>query len=637
MSQKKNKGLVISIIIVLVLIIILAGIIACIYFFTDTFKSNKQLFFEYTAQIVQTENGFIGNSLNQYFQRKNNTAYENNGDITFEISNDNLDEETVQLANDFHIDFSGKTDPNNKKTEKEVNLIYAEDIDFPFIYKQTANFTGIQTEYIGSSFVAIKNDEDLEGFEQLTNLANIPNIQFSNEEIQNLKTTYFDNILNSLDDSKFTQNTDGDLKGYKLTLTGDEFKNVLVQMLNALQADETTINKINEILNSFSSDTQLNADSIGSMIEDVNDMELTTNIELTVYVNGQDLTRIDITTDGNTLSINKQANEQEATYTTTLTFLGESSGNITFTAKYTGLNSDNINENYELIIEENDEENNANDNERENSETDSSESEDNNTDSSNGTIENNTTNSENTTSSNTTDLENETENTTNEITDTDSNTTNSQNETTNSNSTSEESGTSTSNENTNSSTQNGTNRYQYMITNAVQFGNSVEIEDLTDENAVVLNDRDSEYVTNLMSAIQQRFVDVNALHMEELGVAESENPIQYLIPAFLTGGETTTQVDEIEVSTFNQKFELYESTNTKGATVKGLLTTIQNNNETNPTRQIEEINVDGEEYEVTEQNITLLKSNINVDDDYRVEFERDSDTGLIYRAVINKR
>ena len=28
-----------------------------------------------------------------------------------EISNDNLDEETVQLANDFHIDFSGKTDP----------------------------------------------------------------------------------------------------------------------------------------------------------------------------------------------------------------------------------------------------------------------------------------------------------------------------------------------------------------------------------------------------------------------------------------------------------------------------------------------------------------------------------------------
>ena len=47
--------------------------------------------------------------------------------------------------------------------------------------------------------------------------------------------------------------------------------------------------------------------------------------------------------------------------------------------------------------------------------------------------------------------------------------------------------------------------------------------------------------------------------------------------------------------------------------------------------------MDGEEYEVTEQNITLLKSSINVDDAYRVEFEKDINTGLIYRAVINKR
>ena len=91
------------------------------------------------------------------------------------------------------------------------------------------------------------------------------------------------------------------------------------------------------------------------------------------------------------------------------------------------------------------------------------------------------------------------------------------------------------------------------------------------------------------------------------------------------------------MNAFNQKFELYQSTNTKGATVKGLLTTIQNNNETEGNYKIEEINVDGEEYEVTEQNITYLKSSINVDDAYRVEFEKDSNTGLIYRAVINKR
>ena len=140
-----------------------------------------------------------------------------------------------------------------------------------------------------------------------------------------------------------------------------------------------------------------------------------------------------------------------------------------------------------------------------------------------------------------------------------------------------------------------------------------------------------------MSAIEQRLVEVNQTQMEELGVSESENPIQYIIPSFLLIGTNTTQINEQEVNTFNAKFELYESTNTKGATVKGLLTTIQNNNETDGNNKIEEINVDGEEYEVTEQNITYLKSSINVEDAYRVEFEKDSNTGLIYRAVINKR
>ena len=106
---------------------------------------------------------------------------------------------------------------------------------------------------------------------------------------------------------------------------------------------------------------------------------------------------------------------------------------------------------------------------------------------------------------------------------------------------------------------------------------------------------------------------------------------------FISTNGDTSNVNQNEVQSFNAKFELYESTNSKGATVKGLLTTIQNNNEQEGNNKIEEINLDGQEYEVTEQNITLMKSSINVDDGYKIEFERDENTGLIYRAVINKK
>ena len=546
MKQKKSKNLQIIIIIILMIILLLVGLIAYLYFFTDMFKSNKQLFFKYTSQIVQNEDGFLGNQLRQYFQKKNSTSYENSGEMTFEVSIPNM-EDDLELANNFNITYTGKEDPNNSKSEKEININYSDSVNIPLTYRKTNNIIGIQTQYIGSSFVAVKNDEEISGLKDINNLLKLQNLQFSNEEIQNLKTTYFDNILNMVDGSKFSTLTEGDLTGYKLTLTGEEFKNGLIQMLNALKTDTNTMYKLNDILQGVGMDILLDEDSIDDIIESVNDLEINDNIEMTVYAKGGNLCRVDIGMAGNTLTINKEGNDQEVTYTMSLNATEQDTSAI-FTAKYSGLNSDNVTERYELTLEGAYEEDNG--------------------------VE---------------------------------------------------------------QAENVTSHNKYSLTNNVQFKDGVEIEDLTEENAVILNGKDKEYVTNLVNAIQQRIVEVNQVKMEELGVSEDENPIQYLIPAFLQANQASTEIDEQAVNTFNAKFELYQSTNTKGATVKGLLTTIQNNNETEGNNKIEEINFDGEEYEVTEQNITFLKSSINVDDAYRVEFEKDSNTGLIYRAVINKR
>ena len=161
---------------------------------------------------------------------------------------------------------------------------------------------------------------------------------------------------------------------------------------------------------------------------------------------------------------------------------------------------------------------------------------------------------------------------------------------------------------------------------------------MNSENTVILNEKDDEYVTNLLTAIDERLVQVNETFLQELNITEAQDPLENILPEyFISTNGDTSNVNQNEVQSFNAKFELYESTNSKGATVKGLLTTIQNNNEQEGNNKIEEINLDGQEYEVTEQNITLMKSSINVDDGYRIEFERDENTGLIYRAVINKK
>lgn len=649
MKQKKNKGLRITIVILLIIILLLVGGIAYLYFFTDMFKSNKQLFFKYTSQIVQSENGFIDNQLVQYFQKKNSTSYENNGEITFEVAIPNI-EDDLELANNFNITFTGKEDPTNSKSEKEISLNYSDSVKFPLTYRKTNTITGIQTQYIGSSFVSVRNDEELSGLEDINNLLKLQNLEFSNEEVRNLKTTYFDNILNTLDDSKFSTLTEGNLTGYRLTLTGEELKNTLVQILNALKADTNTTHKLNEILQGVGINSEIDEDSIDDLIESINNSEWNQDIEMTVYASGGNLSKVLVEIAGNTLTMNKEGNNQDMTYTISLNTT-EQDVSAVVTAKYSGLNSDNVTETYELTLEGMYGETEILQQAREAQDTVAISSEKENIQLLITTVKTNKIAAgEDSSQISDTDVEEELSSGENEAyadmrlekeTDTTFNitfvSTGDRFVIDNTGKIIEEPEEQTTNTTSTNTSENTASHNKYSITNNVQFKDSVEIEDLTEENAVILNDQDNEYVTNLMNAIQERIVEVNKVQMEELGVSENENPMQYLIPTLFATNQATAEIDEQAVNAFNAKFELYQSTNTKGATVKGLLTTIQNNNETEGNNKIEEINMDGEEYEVTEQNITLLKSSINVDDAYRVEFEKDINTGLIYRAVINKR
>ena len=189
--------------------------------------------------------------------------------------------------------------------------------------------------------------------------------------------------------------------------------------------------------------------------------------------------------------------------------------------------------------------------------------------------------------------------------------------------------------------ENSENTYTYKLENNVDLTQSQNIEDLTADNSLMLTDYDANIVSNFLTQVVQRIQDVNKMQMEQLGIQESDNPIFHLIPSFGAYANAienlnSDKVSEEDVNSFNQKFELYQSTNLGGATVKGLLTTIGLNNESKETnRQIKEINFNGQEYDATTQNIAFLKEDIKTDSYYKVEFEKDQSTGLIYRAVIN--
>lgn len=565
MNQKKNTKILLILIIIIV-IIILAGV-GILVFATDIFKSDKEMFFKYMADIGDPKKGFIDEELKQYFEKKNNTPYNDEGEFSVNISSDN-EQKKFENVNNFNISFSGQVDTVNSKAAQNISLNYSNDVKFPINYKQIENKIGLQTKYVGSKFVAIETEklnkfsedlDDVESYgEMVDKLQKMGKVELTEDEKSHIKDTYITVINQQLEKDKFSKVKESDMSGYKLSLTGTDLQNVLVKLLETLKNDQTTVDKLNEYLKIQKNSAKITASQIDDAIKSIKDDTdfSDKNFEIAVYQKNRDVCKLVIETTEGTIAIEKKIEGNQQNIVVSYEMKEDKKSKISFSANFENLESlQNIKENYELIMSL----------------------------------------PEVAESSTTTDVDSEV--------------------------------------------------VVYKFSNDVNFTDSATVEDFSSDNSLMLTDYDSDQVSNFLNAVVERISEVNEQQMGQLGLEASENPIVNMIPSiglYLGNMNVLNQVNsnmsEAEINNFNQKFEAYESTNLKGVTVKGLLSTISLNNQSEETsNEIKEINYNGEEYEASEQNITLIKGEIDTEKSYRVEFEKDQDTGLIYRAVINEK
>lgn len=565
MNQKKNTKILLILIIIIV-IIMLAGV-GILVFATDIFKSDKEMFFKYMADIGDSKKGFIDDGLKQYFEKKNNTPYNDEGKFSVNISSDN-EQKKFENVNNFNISFSGQVDTANSKAAQNISLNYSNDVKFPINYKQIENKIGLQTKYVGSKFVAIETEklnkfsedlDDVESYgEMVDKLQKMGKVELTEDEKSHIKDTYITVINQQLEKDKFSKVKESDMSGYKLSLTGTDLQNVLVKLLETLKNDQTTVDKLNEYLKIQKNSAKITASQIDDAIKSIKDDTdfSDKNFEIAVYQKNRDVCKLVIETTEGTIAIEKKIEGNQQNIVVSYEMKEDKKSKISFSANFENLESlQNIKENYELIMSL----------------------------------------PEVAESSTTTDVDSEV--------------------------------------------------VVYKFSNDVNFTDSATVEDFSSDNSLMLTDYDSDQVSNFLNAVVERISEVNEQQMGQLGLEASENPIVNMIPSiglYLGNMNVLNQVNsnmsEAEINNFNQKFEAYESTNLKGVTVKGLLSTISLNNQSEETsNEIKEINYNGEEYEASEQNITLIKGEIDTEKSYRVEFEKDQDTGLIYRAVINEK
>ena len=259
-SGKKIIGAII--IIALILLLMVGGAFAYIYIKTDIFKTNKELFFTYFAQIT-AKDGFLDQRIQQFNEKKSNTPYENSGKITVgvEYPDDSMDK-IIEKVNDLSIRFSGKTDALNQKVDQKIEIDYGNDVIFPVNYRQDGNKFGIQTDKLSKKFISIRNENLEEFVENLggESAASIPNkifsiselimeeIVFTEEEKSQLNQIYGTILKQGLLEENFSSIKLEQSESYTLELSNEQLKNIIIKLIETTKENTLLIDKINELI-----------------------------------------------------------------------------------------------------------------------------------------------------------------------------------------------------------------------------------------------------------------------------------------------------------------------------------------------------------------------------------------------------
>ena len=154
--MNKNKKVFIIAIIAIVIVLLIG--VAYAFLATDMFKSNKDLFLEYAAKMFD-DDGFIDSSVKQYYEKKDNSSYENEGKVNINVDSETLDNDKMKNITNLSIDFAGNADITNKKTETLVKIKYNDDVNFPIYYKKVDDICGIKLSEIAKGYFAWKENE----------------------------------------------------------------------------------------------------------------------------------------------------------------------------------------------------------------------------------------------------------------------------------------------------------------------------------------------------------------------------------------------------------------------------------------------------------------------------------------------
>ena len=249
--MKGNKKILI---ILTIFIIILALItILALYFFTDIFKSKKEVFNKY---LVQSESQFIDEKFFQTYLNANlreifdsNSTTTNINLYSTNLTEDKIGEISIASLKDVNLQQDYKIFKILDNNQELASLKYVRDGDIIALGADNilTKYIAVDRKYLKSfasrlgvqSAIDIPKTISKQDYNQL--------ISTNNELVSELKQKYINIILNNIEEEKYaTVKNEDDSESFILTLSNQDIASILEKILEEAKNDSVLLNLIKE-------------------------------------------------------------------------------------------------------------------------------------------------------------------------------------------------------------------------------------------------------------------------------------------------------------------------------------------------------------------------------------------------------
>ena len=310
--NKKNLLIIFAIIVILIVI----SVIGILYFTTDMFKSDEDLFWKYFAKSSDISQVLLDDKLITQQEFKQNNSYLSDGKLSLTMTQGENSVKKLDLTT------TTRHSVNANRTLSNISLMNGDLDIFDVSYINSNDIYAIKCDEVTPIYFGVRNSnlqELIENYGINTNI-DIPNmlslskvldiLNLDGNQKEYLQNTYLPIILKSIPKNQYAlskqqisiDDTIYVTNEYKVKITNDNIKQILLDMLGALKSDNETLsilsNKFFELqLGEDYTDIENLKTKITRAIEKLNETDIQNDINIYVYEkDGQTIeTKIEIT------------------------------------------------------------------------------------------------------------------------------------------------------------------------------------------------------------------------------------------------------------------------------------------------------------------------------------------------------